>query len=154
VAPAAAPLVTLRSDSGPFALALLSAEGIMTLRGENGQAQLPVGEYRIVGWQVEQRDADGKRWTVQGSQDDLADQAPRLSVKADTPLPPLGSPLQARLDVQPLGDREFNFQLQFTAASGAVIGQVSSNGQPMPVPRLRIVDARGKAIANLPFHYG
>jgi hypothetical protein len=75
-------------------------------------------------------------------------------VKADTLLPRLGSPLLAQLGVQPVGGREFNFQLQFTAASGAVIGQLSCNGQPMPAPHLRIVDARGKAIAHLPFHYG
>jgi hypothetical protein len=152
--PTTAKVATLRSASGPFALALVSAEGMLTVRGEDGQAQVPVGDYTIAGWQVEQRDANGNQWVVQGSQNRLMDTAPRLSVKADTLLPRLGSPLLAKLEVQPAAGREFDVQLNFTAASGEVIGEVSRNNQPMPEPHLRIIDARGKEVANVPFHYG
>ncbi len=153
-APTTARLATLRSDSGPFALMLVSPDGMLTLHGENGQAQLPLGDYTIAGWQVQQRDRDGSVWVAQGTQHRIGSPAPRLSVKGDTTLPRLGSPLLAELQVQPAGDREFDVQLSFTTASGEVIGELSHAGQPMPEPHLRIVDARGKQIANLPFHYG
>ena len=77
-----------------------------------------------------------------------------VAAKADTSLPRLGSPLRAQLAVQPAGGREFDCQLNFTGASGEVIGQVTRNGQQMPEPHVRILNAGGKEIANLPFHYG
>jgi len=154
VAPTTAKLATLHSDSSQIALMLVSKDGMLAVRGENGEAQVPVGDYRIVGWQVERRDRDGNRWVAQGSQNRLGGEPPLLSVKADASLPRLGSPLRAQLAVQPAGGREFDCQLNFTGASGEVIGQVTRNGQQMPEPHVRILNAGGKEIANLPFHYG
>lgn len=154
VVPTSAALATLRSDSNQFALMLVSSDGMLAVRGEKGQAQVPVGDYRIVGWQVEQRDRDGNVWMVQGSRNRFGGEAPRLSVTADRSLPRLGSPLLAKLAVQSAGGREFDYQLNFTGASGEVIGQVLRNGQQMPEPHMRILDAQGQQIADLPFHYG
>jgi hypothetical protein len=153
VAPTAARLATVSSPAGPFAL-LLSRDGMLAVRGEDGRAQVPVGDYRIAGWQVEQRDREGSVWRVQGSRNRLGGEAPRLLVHADTALPRLASPLLARLEVQPAGGREFSCQLNFTGASGEVIGQVLRNGQQMPAPDMRVLDARGQEIARVPFHYG
>jgi hypothetical protein len=153
-APSTARLATLRSTSDQFALLLVSSDGMLTVHGEHGQASIPLGDYTIAGWQVQQRDQDGSVWVVEGTQHKIGSPAPRLAVKGDTQLPRLGSPLQAELQVQPSGGREFDVQLSFTAGSGEVIEEVSHAGQPMPAPHLRIVDARGKEIANLPFHYG
>jgi hypothetical protein len=154
VTPTTARLAMLRSGPEPFALLLLSDDGMLPVRGENGQARVPVGDYRIMGWQVEERDRDGSLWKVEGSRERLGGEPRRLSVKADMPLPRLGSPLQAQLQVQPAGGREFDCQLSFTGASGEVIGQVQRNGEPMPEPHMRILDARGIQVADVPFHYG
>jgi hypothetical protein len=154
VAPATTKLATLRSGSDNFALMLTSDGGMLTVRSENGQAQVPVGDYRIYGWRIEQRDRDGSIWIAQGTRYQGAEEAPKLSVQADTTLPPLGTPLMARLKVDPGGGREFQYTLSLTAASGEEIGDVTRNGQRMPEPRLKVVNAQGKEIANVPFHYG
>ena len=122
--------------------------------GKDGQAEVPIGDYRLYGWQIEQRDRDGSLWVAQGDYGRRGEEMPLLSVKADTALPRLGSPLEAGLDVSPVSGREFQYLLRFAAASGEVINFLGRNGQRMPEPRLKIVDARGKEIANLPFEYG
>jgi hypothetical protein len=156
--PAQPQLATLQSGYDKFALVLSSENGMLSLRSDNGAARIPVGEYRIYGWQVEQRDKDGNVWLAQGNRYRNGGDAPVLSVK-DTERHGvrslrLASPLVAKLSVRANGGRDFDFSLNFTTASGEVINNVSSNGQPMPEPRLKIVDAKGKEITTLPFHYG
>jgi len=151
-APADVKLATLRSDYDDFALRLASEDGILVVRSEKGTARIPFGDYRIASWQIEQRHRDGSLWVAQGSQG-RGDGA-ALPVKSDTLLPRLAAPLLARLNIQPSVGREFECSLGFTAASGEQIANVTRNGEQMPEPRLKIVDARGKVVANLPFHYG
>src|SRR5206468_4239180 len=64
--PARVPLGTLRSGYERFALMLGSDQGILTVRSETGTGQVPIGEYRLLGWQIEQRDTDGSVWLTQG----------------------------------------------------------------------------------------
>jgi hypothetical protein len=155
VAPARVPLATLRSGYANFALMLASAQGTLSVRSENGVAALPLGQYRIVGWQIQQRDAGGTLWSAQGNSQGSAVPAPALSVqKVDVVLPRLGAPLVAGLMVQASGAREFRFSLRFSTASGEVVREVSRGGRRMPEPRLQVTDARGRTIASIPFHYG
>jgi hypothetical protein len=150
--PDPAPKVTLRSDYPRFTVQLASREGMLYLRGERGSASVPEGEYRIAGWQVEQRAPDGSQWQVRGGE--VSAGGRRLVVRGDTQLPRLAAPLVARLNVQPAAGREFEFELGFTTASGETIESVQRNGQPPAAPRLKILDARGKVVASVPFHYG
>jgi len=147
-------LATLQSAYQEFRLVLASDNGLLTVPGRNGQARVPVGDYRLYGWQIEQRDGNGSLWVARGEYGRRGEEMPLLSVKTDTPLPRLGSPLKAILDVSPVSGREFQYLLRFAAASGEVISFVGTNGQRMPEPHLKIVDARGKEIADLAFEYG
>jgi hypothetical protein len=151
--PANLPLATLRSGYANFALNLASDDGPLAVRSRDGKAAVPIGEYRITRWQIEQRGRDGSTWVAEGDLGELG-ATQKLSVKTATPLPRLASPLRARLRIQATGSREFECSLGFTAASGEPITNVARNGEPMPEPRLKILDARGKELSNLPFHYG
>jgi hypothetical protein len=154
VAPTTARLATLQSDYSQFSLILASADGWLAVKSDKGTAQVPVGDYRLVGWQIEQRDREGNTWVTQGNRYQGADEAPAFPVLGDRPLPRLGSPLTAKLEVDRNGGREFEYRLNFTGASGETIGEITRNGQRMPEPRVRILDAAGREVANLPFHYG
>jgi hypothetical protein len=154
VTPASVPLVTLRSECPRFALLLSSDQGLLTVHGERGAAQLPAGDYRLMAWGIEQSDRRGNLWALQASGYENATAQPRLAVRKDRALPRLGS-LVAKATVTPGGGRrEFEINLTLSSAGGAAIRSITMNGQPHPEGRVRIVDARGWEIAHVMAPYG
>jgi hypothetical protein len=153
-APSRSTLATLRSDYGKFTLILGSEESLLVLRGERGRAQVPVGDYRLLGWQIEQCDRDGSIWKARGMSTRSGADARLLSVSAETILAGLAAPLTAKLSVAHITDGELQFGLQLTAASGERIQNLTRDDQLVPAPHVVLRDARGEEIASLSFHYG
>jgi hypothetical protein len=141
----------VQSD-GAFQITLISsaAEGVLRVKSEDGQAKVPVGEYRLYETAITRKDDQGRRWELSSSS---RGEMPTIKVAADTTTElKLGSPLQARVSARVSG-RSVSFSLELTDAAG-LAATVTLNGQRPAAPKLRIKRADGKEIGRYDFHYG
>jgi hypothetical protein len=154
VKPAAVKYASLKSGYPRFGLLLQSEHGLFPIESRNGVARVPPGEYRVLGWSLENPTLEG-RWQVQGGAAGTEGKAPRLAVsESSTASFQLTTPLVAKVQTSREGPDSLSFQLSLTTASGENIGDISVDGRRPPEPTLRLVDDQGNEIATLKFHYG
>jgi hypothetical protein len=154
VTPATVKLAAIRADYPRFGLLLANEDGVLPIESRNGQAQVPVGRYRVLVWNIERRAESGK-WEVQGGAWGTDAPAPELAVdERGSASFKLAAPLRARVTTARITPQDLDFQLSLTTASGENIGNVVVDGRQPPEPMLRLVDDQGREVARLKFHYG
>jgi hypothetical protein len=142
-------LGVLRAETPVFQLVLNSLGGVREVRGGGGRASLRAGTYTVMRWTAEAADGKGRRWEVRGG---MWPQPIRVVAGKTTSLR-IASPLRARLTATRTTERVY-FRLEFSGPRGELLTGLTMNGRQPPPPHLRIRDARGRTIANLPFEYG
>jgi hypothetical protein len=154
VTPAPVKLAAIGSDYPRFGLILANDDGVLPIESQNGQARVPVGNYRVLVWSIERRTESGK-WEVQGGAWGTEAGAPELTVaEGGSASFKLAAPLRAKVTAARTSPRDIDFQLSLTTASGENIGNVAVDGRQPPEPTLRLLDDQGNEVANLRFHYG
>jgi hypothetical protein len=162
VTPATVKLAAIRSDYPRFGLLLANDDGVLPIESQNGQAQVPVGRYRVLVWSIERRGdgqgeagAGGGKWEVQGGAWGTDAPAPELAVdERGSASFKLAAPLRAKVTAAHATPQDLDFQLSLTTASGENIGSVLVDSRQPPEPMLRLVDDQGHEVARLKFHYG
>jgi hypothetical protein len=157
VTPSTARLAALRSDYPEFGMILANDESYLPIEGRNGQALVPEGRYRVLQWFIRCRDGalSGRRatWKVEGGPQPK--ESPDLVVSAErTASFKLSAPLVARVKPHQTESGEIDFNLELATASGEEIQDLSVNGKRPSAPTLILLDADGKQLALLKFHYG
>jgi hypothetical protein len=76
----------------------------------------------------------------------------RVTAGKTTPVR-IASPLRARLTATRTMERVY-FRLEFSGPRGELLTGLTTDGKQPPPPRLRIRDARGRTVVELPFEYG
>jgi hypothetical protein len=142
----------VRSDSGAFQVMLASGDGLLRLRSDDGQAKVPVGEYRLAMVWLTRTDGQGRRWELLSYGRGEAGSAVKVAEGRTTELQ-LGPPLQAKARAYVRG-REVSFSLQLSDAAGLGVSNITVDGQRPPAPKLRIRSAAGQEIGCYDFHYG
>jgi hypothetical protein len=152
VEPLNKPLGTVRSDIRDYSVLLRGDAGILRVRTKDGTAPVPAGKYRL-------HDAT-YRITKQGKEWHFNARAEGKATEIDVPPDgvvkvPFGAPFVPKIQVSANGN-DLALNLQLTGSGGEVYQNVylGNNYERPPVPRARIVDAQGKELALLDFHYG
>ncbi|MCL6650527.1 MAG: peroxiredoxin family protein, partial [Chloroflexi bacterium] len=139
----------VRANVPNFRLIVSSIDGIDEIRGLDGRAEAPPGSYTLMRWSAEVRDAKGRRWQAKGGM-----QPELLEVRS-------GQETRVRLaDPIRVVMRGFyqqnpvSFRLEFSGSEGEMFEGVTVDGEPAPLPRLQIRDAKGKLVFNQRFKPG
>ncbi len=142
----------VKASCKEFFLGLTGQEGVMLVRGQQGESLLPVGSYQAHWLMVVERDEKGKPWWALL---DFARQAPKFRVASDkTAELPFGPPFKLTMDVERSG-RRFDFSLSLEDRSGNPVNAIyTSELKRPPEPVLVITDAKGKVVKTEKFHYG
>jgi hypothetical protein len=152
VEPLDQPLGTLRTDIADFTLLLRGEEGVLRVRGTDGTARLPAGKYRLhqCNYKVMQ---DGKAWKFRAR---AGAKMPEIVVPPDGDAKiAFGAPLTPKIHAAPQGDN-VTLSLELRGAGGEIYDdvQIGDNYQRPPVPKAKLLDANGKELALVDFHYG
>lgn len=132
-------------------LALEGDDGQWILEGRNGQVAAPVGEFRLLSVTLLRKDEKGRKWQLSAHAAGPA--APKLSVPEEG-MTLNFEPLKVSLIWDRKGD-EFEFSLDIKTENGMSLSDLRFDGfQRPPEPKLRLVAADGKVIAEPQFHYG
>jgi len=154
VTPAKVPLATVRSGYPRFGLLLWNEKGVLPLESRKGVIRVPPGQYRLLVWSLEHPAPAGK-WEVQGGAVGTDSEGARLVVPAAGSTSfQLTTPLRAKVTAIRGAPNDFDFQLNLTTSSGETIANIAQDGQRPPEPMLKLVDAAGREVAALKFHYG
>jgi hypothetical protein len=146
------PLGTIRADGRNYTLLLAGDDGVLQVRSKTGTARVPAGKYRLYQCHY-QIPIDGKTWKFQGqcgTTGAAIDVPPDGEVKV-----PFGAPLVPKIQVSD-GGTELHFNLELRGAGGEVYNdvQIGDNYQRPPVPKVKVLDASDRELAQLDFHYG
>ena len=142
----------VRCATGAFQVLLGSPEGILRVQTEDGQAPVPVGEYRLVMTSLTRTDEQGRRWELRSNAQGNPGSPVKIAEDKTTALP-LGAPLQGQVRAYVQG-REVSFSLQLTDPAGLAVSNISVDGQQPAPPKLHIRSTTGKEIGLYDFHYG
>ena len=109
-------------------------------------ATLQAGVYRLT---------PAGKWEVQGGAVGTDSEGARLVVPAAGSASfQLTTPLRAKVTAIRGAPNDFDFQLNLTTSSGETIANIAQDGRRPPEPMLKLVDASGREVAALKFHYG
>ncbi len=156
------PVVLLERDKSPtgkvkvagdrFQLLVTGQDGVLLVRGKDGEASLPVGSYQIYGMTVGKKDDAGRLWLANA---DFHPSPIRIRVPQGKDIDlPCGPPFKLVFNVEREG-RTFEFSLSLEDKGGHDLeGVFMPNMEPPPEPALVIADAKGKVIKTEKFHYG
>jgi hypothetical protein len=152
IAPLERPLGQLKAEAKDYTLLLTGDDGVLQVRSKDGTARVPAGKYRL--YQCNYKlPFNGKLWKFQGhcGNDGVAvDVPPDGEVRI-----PFGAPLVPKIVVNRNG-ADLNLSLVLKGAGQETYQdvQIGDNYQRPPVPKVRILDDKGKELAQLDFHYG
>jgi hypothetical protein len=146
------PLGELHAGVADFALLLRDKNGDMRVRGKDGMARVPVGDYHLARCQYAMVDPAGRRWVFTGSGD--ADIPIVITTEKPARLP-LGPPLTPRVNVERIDDEKVAFLFTLTGAGGESYHDIYYNDQIKPAtPKVRVHDLSGRQLAQMDFHFG
>jgi len=104
---------------------------------------MPVGTYRLLTWEAQVSDEQGRLWTVKGGQPGGLDIS--VSTTASTELNLL-SKLHTEVKVQKQGTG-FYFKCSIgTESGGDLLSLMANDGVSLPAPRLKIVNSKGHVL--------
>jgi hypothetical protein len=144
-------LGTVRVPENISEFAAFGPEGYFVRTPANGQLTLPAGQYRIVRWRIDRKDAKGAAWTLSGY--NFPDTA-TFAVAADKPADvKIGEPVNAVLDAQNSHSRDITFNLRFSGQQQESIEMLRGGERPNG-PRLMLADAKGSLHSTNTFEFG
>jgi hypothetical protein len=152
VEPLDKPLGTLRAGVTDYALLLSGEQGVLRLRSRDGTARLPAGTYQLLQCSYRLTDPAGKPWGFSAS----ANAGVTVEVLAQKEVMlPFGPPFVTKVDfaAPEKGQLTLNLTLTGTGGESYSFAYVGDREKP-PVPRARILDATGRELALLDFHFG
>jgi hypothetical protein len=116
-----------------------------------GDVALPVGGYRVHGWTMDRKDAQGANWQLQGySFGALA----RFTVSSSKPqMVNVGEPINAVLQATPLAKNEISFSLRQQGNFGESL-QVMKGQEQAPAPQLHVASLDRSFGTTNNFQYG
>jgi hypothetical protein len=152
IAPLDRLLGRIKSAVNDYTLLLTSDDGVLQVRSKNGFANVPAGKYRLYQCNYKMP-VEGKTWTFRGS---CGQQGAPIEVLPDGEINiPFGAPLTPKIQVNQTGS-DLQLSLELRGAGGEVYNdvQMGDNYQRPPVPKVKILGADDKELAQLDFHYG
>jgi hypothetical protein len=152
VEPLDKPLGTLRADVADYAMLLSGEEGVLRVRSRDGTARVPAGKYQLLQCNYRLTDQTGKRWGFSAS----TTEGVTVEVPAQgTAKLPFGPPFVPKIDVAPPEKGQLTLNLKLLGAGGESYSfAYFGDREKPPVPKARIVDAGGRELAVLDFHFG
>ncbi|MCX5654863.1 MAG: hypothetical protein NTY65_09480 [Planctomycetota bacterium] len=127
-------------------MTLMSDTGMHSLSGSSGKWQVPEGRYACQNLQITKTDADGKTWTLIGS--DVGSLAKFEVRGGETTAIQIGPPLALKVDAQSQGGQTtLNLVLVGKAGETYSIAPRKGTEQPLP-PKVKVFDASGKVLAE------
>jgi hypothetical protein len=146
------PLGTIRAGPADYTLLLQGDEGVLRVRGKAGTVRAPAGKYHLTECVYRLREKSGPIWEFIGQGPEGA----TVVVPAGGEVKfPLGPPLTPTIDVSPPEEGRITLLLNLAGGAGETYSLIRVNGTATPpVPKGRIVDASGRELAVLVFHYG
>ena len=124
--------------------------GMFTLESGGGMEKLPLGQYRVYGWEMERKDEKGNNWglkaTSMGNPDVFA-----VSEERETKLV-VGEPIISTINLYGRG-RDCIIRHSWQGKSGEQI-QVTLNGYPPPPAQVHIWNADGSYDRTFTFSHG
>lgn len=130
--------------------AAVGPNGHFVRKPVKGELTLPVGQYRINGWEIDRKDDKGAAWTLSGSG---FNETASFSVAADQPATlDIGEPMRGMLQTSEAGS-EVAFSLRFQGRTGESI-QMLRGGERPRGPRLTLASRDGSYRCTNYFEFG
>ncbi len=145
------PTAILRFSGERVRLGLEDNEGLLVLEGQGGQLVVPIGEFRVIGFEIVRIDQQGRMWRL--SANAFGPAAPKLVIPKEGTTLPSFEPLQINLLANET-DEGWEFSLELKTANGMKVQNLRVNEFSPPEPKLRLTTADGKVIDEPKFHYG
>lgn len=145
--------VTLGSVQMPTditSLAAFGTNGYFLRQSAKGEFTLPVGQYRVVSWQIQRKDDKGANWQLSAS--DFPDTHHFEVVASQAVTLDIGEPVKAVLTSQPRGTQTA-FDLKFIGKQGESISFTRDNQRPRG-PKLTLAAADGSQCYTNTFEFG
>jgi hypothetical protein len=154
VKPLDRPLGTLLLGEGRFSFLVGSDRGVLRVHAEHGIAQLPAGTYRLQEGSYRLTGRNGKDWRFLFKANGESEGKIEVLAGRTTPMA-LGPPLLPKVTVTEDAGNQLALNLQLQGAGGELVTDVRVGpGEKPPPPRAKIIDATGREVALLDFHYG
>jgi hypothetical protein len=145
---------TLDVGAADVSLVLLSDTGVQNLAGAQGKWLLPEGAYTMEDLRLSKTDAAGVKWTLT----DMSEYGKlgRFEIRpGETFAAKVGPPLSLKVDARDGqgGERAFSLALEGAGGEQYSVGALKGSGR-VPPPKVKIVDAAGKTLAEGASEYG
>ena len=142
---------SVRLTEGVSEVALLSKDGHFIRKPKDGLLSVPVGEYRVLGWQAGRTDKDGKAWQLLAR--NTSDGPVAVSVVAGKEAAlDIAEPIQSRASLSRQGD-EYVINQELRGRGGESVSLRCTGEQP-PAPRVRVVNADRSYDGTYSMEYG
>jgi len=142
-------MATIAFSEEVTSLSLGGENGLLSFKG-GGQAELPVGSYRLHEWTIERTGAKRAKWTLTGSR--FPDRSIITVSSGNRAELDVGEPLGASVAMSKRG-ANWSFQQSMKGRSGEAVA-ILRNKQRPPAPKLRITNADGSYNRVFNFEYG
>jgi hypothetical protein len=127
---------------------------VLRVRGREGTARLPAGEYRLLQYNYRLTDKDGRLWQFFSQSNDGKGVAVKVPPGEAVKMP-VGPPLVPKVKVTREAGNQLTLNLELRGTGGELVNnvQIGNNDRP-PVPKAQINYSAGRSLALLDFHYG
>lgn len=143
-------LGAVRMPTNITSFAAFGTNGYFVRQSAQGEFTLPVGQYRVVSWEIQRKDDKGANWQLSAS--DFPDTHHFEVVASQAVTLDIGEPVKAVLTSQPRGNRTA-FDLKFVGKQGESISFTRDNQRPRG-PKLMLANAAGSQCYTNTFEFG
>jgi hypothetical protein len=142
----------IRTGLADFTLLLNGEEGGLQVHSTEGVVRVPAGKYHLFRVQYRLADPSGRRWHFLGQA--RAGTMVEVPAKGEVKVP-LGPPLVPKVALTSPEAGRLVLDVSVSGNGGETYRAVHFGaGETPPVPKARILDAGGRELAVLDFHYG